>query len=150
MNYEDKLSRLQKDPCEFAQNAIEELLYIILQSVKNDEESDKLVNEMASIVQCKLGLEDRNRIDWNKIYDYVDWHVNRLHKYMNKSEILAALKSIKILDDDAINIVGKIDYKKIDQQILEKFREHIEDMCLASIKEHYYLDEEVNNSFPAL
>lgn len=121
---QDKMIGLGKDPTDYTKNAVEELLNNVFMVEMDADEYDALIDELGSIVKLELGIEDDEKIKWDELEDYVYHYSNTLASTLEMSEIVAVLKSIKFKNDDFNDISGKIDTKKIKQQMIADFKEY--------------------------
>lgn len=124
MNYEEKLLALGKDPTDYVQNAIEEILNHIFMAEMGEDDYDALIDELGACVKLEVGIEEDEKIKWDAIEDYVYHYSNTLACSLEKSDITAIFKSIKFENDSYEEIRGKIDTKKIRKLMIDDFKEH--------------------------
>lgn len=112
--------------------AFNEILSVIYSSQMNESESDKLIEKLASIIFDELGIKE-SELDWQKVED---WHYKETCNlityedyYLDFNEAKKIICKAKVSPDyDWEDISSSaMDIDKINQKIIESFREYIED-----------------------
>jgi len=112
--------------------AFNEILGTIYHSEVKEEELDKLIEEMASILFEKLNIKEEE-LDWQKVEEWQFKEVCNLISYDDEyltfneaKKIISKAKVSKNSDWEDMSS-GAMDIKNINKKILENFNEEIED-----------------------
>ena len=111
--------------------AFNEILGTIYHSEMTEEESDELIDKMASIIFEKLGIKE-DELDWQKVED---WQYKEAYNLVSYGQYLDFDEAKKIICKSKISpdydwediSSGAMDTSKINEKMLENFREYIED-----------------------
>jgi len=111
--------------------AFNEILGTIYHSEIKEEAEDKLIEAMASIIFEKLDIKE-NELDWQKIED---WHYKEAYNLISYDHYLDFDDAKKIISKSKISphydwediSSSAMDISKINEKILDTFREYIED-----------------------
>ena len=115
----------------WVKTAFNEILGSIYHSKLKEDEFDKLIEKMASVVSEKLGIKE-NELDWEKVEN---WHHKEVYNftaydyYLDFEDAKKIISKSKISEDyDWEDISSSaMDISKINEKILKTFEEYIDD-----------------------
>jgi len=111
--------------------AFNEILGTIYHSDIEEGELDELIEKLASIIFDKLGIKE-DELDWQKVED---WHNKEAHNLVSYDHYLDFDEAKKIICKSKVSpdynwediSSSAMDISKINEKMIETFREEIED-----------------------
>lgn len=115
----------------FVRIAFNEILGSIYHSEIKENDLDELIEKMASIIFEKLGIKE-NELDWQKVED---WQYKEVYNLISYDYYLDFDDAKKIISKSKISphydwediSSNAMDISKINEKILDSFKEYIED-----------------------
>lgn len=124
----DRANELGTDMDSWVKVAFNEILGSIYAYEIEEEELDKLIEDMAYYAMEKLDIKEED-FNWQSIEEWqLKEQYNLAEYYLDFSEVKKIISKAKVLRDDWEDIESKeMPIKKINQKMLENFKEDIDD-----------------------